>query len=89
MNDISSLSREKQEEAVWLTAYFRALHESAPAEAEVVAIDALCRFRSRWIGVSTPEGVDPRVYAACRQNSERTRAEFETSLANPAETKRD
>ncbi len=85
MHDIVSMPREKQDEAVWLTAYVRALQTVAPVNAEIVAIDALRRFRSRWIGVSVPEGIDPRVYAASRRHGENTDAEFEARLAKESD----
>lgn len=81
MCDVASMTREKQEEVVWLTAYVRALRKLDPVKAEVTAIDALRRFRTRWIGADAPPGVDPRVYEMARSAGEDIAARGEIALA--------
>lgn len=86
MRPITSMPREKQEEAVWLTAYIRALRKADPLEAEIAAIDALRRFRVRWAPSSlVPEGIDPEIFELSRMESERVEAEFRATLARDAE----
>ena len=72
------------ERRIWLAAYIRGLADTSPQGAELLAIDALYRYRRRWHREPVPSGIDPLVWASINQLSAEIDAEIATQAATSA-----